>query len=61
ACAVKRAVQIVPRPGVVLFSPSGSSFDQFINYEHRGDEFRKIVQDISGQVPQYLPQVDVGL
>ena len=61
ACAVKRAVQIVPRPGVVLFSPSGSSFDQFINYEHRGDEFRKIVQDIIGQVPQYLPQVDVGL
>ncbi len=61
AAAVKRASQVVPRPGVVLFSPSGSSFDQFTNYEHRGDEFRKVVQDLTGQVPQYSPPTDVSL
>jgi len=59
--AVKKAMQCLTRPGVVLFSPSGSSFDCFINYQHRGDEFRKIVQDIIGQVPQYLPLLDGSL
>ncbi|MCM1404497.1 MAG: UDP-N-acetylmuramoyl-L-alanine--D-glutamate ligase [Prevotella sp.] len=59
--AVKRAAQIVPRPGVVLFSPSGSSFDQFTNYEHRGDVFRQTVQELTGQVPQYSPPTDVNL
>jgi len=59
--AVKQATKIVSRPGVVLFSPSGSSFDEFINYEHRGDEFRKIVQMVTGQVPQYLHPTDANL
>ena len=59
--AIKRAMQIVPKPGVVLFSPSGSSFDQFTNYEHRGDEFRKIVMELTGQVPQYSPPTDASL
>lgn len=61
ATAVKRAVQIVPRPGVILFSPSGSSFDQFTNYEHRGDAFRKVVAEITNQVPQYLHPTDANL
>ncbi len=59
--AIKRAIQIIPKPGVVLFSPSGSSFDQFTNYEHRGDEFRKIVMELTGQVPQYSPPTDASL
>ena len=59
--AVKRAAQSVSRPGVVLFSPSGSSFDQFTNYEHRGDEFRKIVNELIGQTPQYSHLTDEGL
>ncbi|MBR4418467.1 MAG: UDP-N-acetylmuramoyl-L-alanine--D-glutamate ligase [Clostridia bacterium] len=59
--AVKNAMQCLTRPGVVLFSPSGSSFDSFINYQHRGDEFCKIVQDIIGRKPQYLPLVDGNL
>lgn len=59
--AVKYAVSVVPRPGVVLFSPSGSSFDQFNNYEHRGEEFRRVVKNIIGQVPQSEHQVDANL
>ena len=61
ADAVKKATQIIARPGVVLFSPSGSSFDQFINYEHRGDEFRKVVYQVIDQVPQYSHLTDEGL
>lgn len=59
--AVLLAQQIVPRPGVVLFSPSGSSFDMFLNYEHRGDEFRKVVKSLIQQVPQYSHPVDANL
>jgi len=61
AVAVKRAAQMVTHPGVVLFSPSGSSFDQFTNYEHRGDEFRKVVADLINRVPQYSPPTDASL
>ena len=59
--AVKRAMSIVSKPGVVLFSPSGSSFDQYTNYEHRGDEFRKLVLELTNQVPQYSHPTDAGL
>ncbi len=59
--AVKRAAEIVSKPGVVLFSPSGSSFDQFLNYEHRGDEFKKVVAEITNQVPQYSLLTDANL
>lgn len=59
--AVKTAAQIVTRPGVVLFSPSGSSFDEFMNYEHRGDEYKKVVQELIGQEPQYSHPTDASL
>jgi UDP-N-acetylmuramoylalanine--D-glutamate ligase len=36
----------VPEP-VVLLSPACASFDQFRDFEHRGDMFREMVKTLS--------------
>jgi UDP-N-acetylmuramoylalanine--D-glutamate ligase len=45
--AVERAASVA-RPGdVVLLAPGGTSFDEFKDFEERGESFRKWVQELS--------------
>ncbi len=42
----------VARPGdIVLMSPGGTSFDEFKDFEERGQYFKKLVQALSGKAP----------
>jgi UDP-N-acetylmuramoylalanine--D-glutamate ligase len=48
--AVEHAAHEACRGEVVLLSPACASYDQFENFEHRGDEFRRIVAGLGGGV-----------
>jgi UDP-N-acetylmuramoylalanine--D-glutamate ligase len=45
--AVFKAAEIAQTGDVVLFSPGGTSFDEFKDFEERGETFRKWVQELS--------------
>jgi UDP-N-acetylmuramoylalanine--D-glutamate ligase len=50
-----RKANAVAQPGdVVLLAPACASFDQFKNYEHRGQTFKEIVRGLANQAGESL-------
>ena len=47
--AVKKAYEVSKPEDIILLSPGTSSFDMFKNFEHRGESFKEIVQQLEGE------------
>ena len=49
--AVEQAASGAAAGDVVLLSPACASFDQFTSFEHRGEDFRRLVENLRGWGP----------
>lgn len=59
--AVSRAFEMAKKGEVVLLSPACSSFDQFQNYEDRGNQFRTLVTDLAKTVDKSSHSIQGGV
>ena len=50
ATALREAHEAAQRGATVLLSPACASFDQFTDFEARGDAFRKLVEGLKAGV-----------
>jgi UDP-N-acetylmuramoylalanine--D-glutamate ligase len=44
--AVRVAAGLAPKNSVVLLSPGGTSFDEFVDFEARGERFKEVVNEL---------------
>ncbi|WP_428028397.1 UDP-N-acetylmuramoyl-L-alanine--D-glutamate ligase [Altererythrobacter sp.] len=58
--AVKRAMDRAQPGEVVLLSPACASFDQFRDYERRGEYFRQVVAALTGASPEIQAALAAG-
>lgn len=42
--AVRKAISVTPKGGICLLSPAASSYNEFKNFEERGQRFKELVQ-----------------
>jgi UDP-N-acetylmuramoylalanine--D-glutamate ligase len=47
--AIRRAIEVAKPGDIVMLSPACASFDQFRDYEARGDTFRQIVEALTAE------------
>lgn len=47
--ALVKSYSLAAKDEIILFSPSCSSFDQFVNFEERGRIFKELVQELYGK------------
>jgi len=50
---VRMALKAANEGDIVLLSPACASFDLFRNYEDRGDQFRKAVQELKKEIEEH--------